>query len=178
MSNRFTLPESVPDEVGDPSDLVAMAASNDFNNRVRDRMPTRHEIFQLSQEQGVDFHVVFAQEQSKAKVEENALTGMAGSFPSLPPSDMLATATKTAVVDDATPTPMESPPTAAPSFASKVSSSNTFFRGKATLSANIEGLKDFSIDIFAEDCSTLNAAAWNGLTGIQVIGSRKILPSS
>ena len=36
-------------------------------------------------------------------------------------------------------------------------------------------LKDFSIDKFAEDCSTLNAAEWNGLTGIKVICSRKIL---
>ena len=52
-----------------------------------------------------------------------------------------------------------------------MSSFTTFFRGKATLSANIEGLKDFSIDPFAKDCSTLNAAAWNGLTGIQVIGN-------
>ena len=154
---------------------MAMAGSNDFDVRVRNRMPSHREVVQLSQEQGIDFNVAFAQEQEKAKVEEHALTDMAGSFPLLPPSDMLETAKITAVVDDAAPTPMESLPTAAPSFASKVSSSNTFFRGKATLSANIEGLKDFSIDTFAEDCSTLNAAAWNGLTGIQVIGSRKIL---
>ena len=174
ISNRFTLPDTVPADVGDPSDLVAMADSNDFNVRVRDRMPSHREIVQLSQEQ-VHYNVAFAQEQEKAKVAEHALTDMAGSFPSLPPSDMLETATITAVVDDAAPTPMESPPTAAPSFASKVSSSNTFFRGKATLSANIECLKDFSIDTFAEDCSTLNAATWNGLTGIQAIGSRKIL---
>ena len=149
ISNRFTLPDTVPADVRDPSDLVAMADSNDFNVRVRDRMPSHREIVQLSQEQGVHYNVAFAQEQEKAKVAEHALTDMTGSFPSLPPSDMLETATITAVVDDAAPTPMESPPTAAPSFASKVSSSNTSFRGKATLSANIEGLKYFSIDTLA-----------------------------
>ena len=116
ISNRFTLPDTVPADVGDPSDLVAMADSNDFNVRVRDRMPSQREIVQLSQEQGVHYNVAFAQEQEKAKVVEHALTDMAGSFPSLPPSDMLETATITAVVDDAAPTPMESPPTAAPSM--------------------------------------------------------------
>ena len=104
MPNRYTLPESVPDEVGDPANLVAMAAvSNEFNNRVRDRMPKRHDLVQLSQEHCVDFRVVFAQEHSKARVEELALTDMDGAFPSLPPSAM-ETATSTAVVDDPAPT--------------------------------------------------------------------------
>ena len=115
--NSFTLPDTVPADVGDPSDLMAMAGSNDFNVRMRDRMPSHREIVQLSQEQGVHFNVAFAQEQEKAKVEEHALTDMAGSFPSLPPNDILETATITAVVDGTAPTPMESPPTAAPSFA-------------------------------------------------------------
>ena len=188
LPNRFSLQGCGPDEVGDPTYLVVtiekdMAASNEFDNSVRDRMLIRHEIFQLSQEQGVDFDLVFAQQQAKGKAEELALTDMDGSFPALPPCAM-ETAPLTAVVDDPVP-----PSTAAtPSFASKLrsSSSSAFFRGKATLSANIEGLNDFSIETFAEDCSTLNVAAWNGLTRWEVpekslrsaLPPRKVWPPS
>ena len=174
------IPGRDSDDVGDPEDLSpnimgeAEQLTTDFEGRVLATMPTRQEIHQLSQESQIPEDKIYEEERKKAETVVLALEEMDEAFPALPDGIMDVEMPAAAVTEETTPT-TSSPPPAAPSFADRVSTSSSFFRGKTTLSASIGDLKDFSVETFAADCHNLNAKAWNGVTGIQVISSRKIL---
>ena len=178
--NRFVIPGHDSDNVGDPEDLSpnimgeAEKLITYFEERVLARLPTRQEIHQLSLESQISEDKVYEEEKKKAKAIELALSEMDEAFPALPDGILDVEMPAAAGTEETTPT-TSSPPPAAPSFTDRVSTSSSLFRGKITLSASIGDLKDFNVETFAADCHNLNAKPWNGVTGIQVISSRKIL---
>ena len=171
------IPGHDSDDVGDPEDLSpnimgeAEKLMTDVEARVLATMPTRQEIHQLSQESQIPEDKVYEEERKKA---ENVVLALEEIVEAFPGGTMDVEMPAAAGTEENTPT-TSSPPPAAPTFADRVSTSSSFFRGKTTLSASIGDLKDFSVETFAADCHNLNAKAWNGVTGIQVISSRKIL---
>ena len=171
QKNRFVIPGRDSDDVGDPEDLSpnnmgeAEKMMTDFEERVLARMPTRQVIHQLSQESQIPEDKVYEEEKKKAEVVVLALSELEEAFPALPDGILVDEEMPAAAVIGETIPTTSSPPPAAPSFADRVS----------TLSASIGDLKDFSVETFVTDCHNLNAKAWNGVTGIQVISSRKIL---
>ena len=181
QKNRFVIPGRDSDDVGDPEDLSpnnmgeAEKMMTDFEKRVLARMPTRQVIHQLSQESQIPEDKVYEEEKKKAEVVVLALSELEEAFPALPDGILVDEEMPAAAVIGETIPTTSSPPPAAPSFTDRVSTSSSFFRGKTTLSASIGDLKDFSVETFATDCHYLNAKAWYGVTGIQVISSRKIL---
>ena len=133
QKNRFVIPGHDSDNVGDPEDLSpnimgeAEKLITDFEDCVLARMPTRQEIHQLSLESQIPEEKVYEEERKKAETVVLALEEMDEAFPALPDGILDVEMPAAAVTEETTPT-TSSP--AAPSFADRVSTSSSFFRGR------------------------------------------------
>ena len=101
----------------------------DFEDRVLASIPSRQEIYQLSQESQTPADIVYEDERKKAEAIELALSEMDEAFPALPngivDEEMPAAAGTEEIIQ-----PTSLSPPAAPSFADRVSTSSPFFEGR------------------------------------------------